>query len=493
MNEKKKLVNVEKVQKGESVSEMVMAAKPEQMLALMKGAGALPRMIGIAHRVKQKKNMNKKSPTLMTIKTVGSSEIRRYKLETEQEEEDFLEGHLALKWGRIDPTWDISEVPHHQIIFRSAKEEDVLVSRHASQCRYETKKGKKGAPDTKILIEIAEKMPVDWIGLEMNDTVALILGGSGDYLAYALSFKLSEMGGSVIRIPPFKLQAYRGQASKDDDDVLLARLAEEHRTEFYETFSRDLDVIDVRNKYRGWKDAMKDRIACEQRLYQSNIGTRFCSKKIRPEGSIQKGFENLRNTAKTLLVLEEEEARWLKELTKAVEALDVYKQIFEDIPGLGPRIAARLIAAIVDIRRFKKASQFVAYCGLHVRLKDKNGKDLPTERQFPRRRGGEIANWDEENGRQAFWNLADQFNRQKGTTRWSAYLLETKKRLRLKHPTEVIVTVMVDGKEKKIRRYTNGHIHKMAIWRTLTRFAEWLHGEWWKLERSMAETPAQGL
>ncbi|MEI8328323.1 MAG: transposase [Candidatus Taylorbacteria bacterium] len=492
MNEMKKLVNVEKVQKGKSVREMVMAAKPEQMLALMKGAGALPRTIGIAHRVKQKKNEEPR-PTLVAIK-YGPDDIRRYKLETEQDEMDFLNGHLAIKWGRIDPTWDISEVPHHQIIFRSAKEEDVLVSRHASQCRYETKKGKKGAPDTKILIEIAEKMPVDWIGLEMNDKVAMILGGSGDYLAYALSFKLSEMGGSVIRIPPFKLQAYRGQASKDDDDVLLARLAEEHRTEFYETFSRDLDVIDVRNKYRGWKDAMKARIGCEQRLFQSHIGTTFCSEAgYCPEGSIKKDFEKLRDTDAVLVALEAEETRRLKELTKAVEALDVYKQIFEYITGLGPRIAARLVYAVVDIRRFKKASQFVAYLGLHVRQKDKNGKDLPTEKQFPRRRGGEIANWDEENGRQAFWNLADQFNRQKGTTRWSAYLLETKKRLRLKHPTEVIVTVMVDGKEKKIRRYTNGHIHKMAIWRTLTRFAEWLHGEWWKLERSMAETPAQGL
>ena len=51
-----------------------------------------------------------------------------------------------------------------------------------------------------------------------------------------------------------------------------------------------------------------------------------------------------------------------------------------------------------------------------------------------------------------------------------------------------MTTKVTGGKDKTIKRYTKGHIHKMAIWRSLTRFVESLHREWWKLERSAAES-----
>lgn len=36
------------------------------------------------------------------------------------------------------------------------------------------------------------------------------------------------------------------------------------------------------------------------------------------------------------------------------------------------------------------------------------------------------------------------------------------------------------------KRYSDAHINKMAEWRTLSRFVERLHREWWQLERSYA-------
>ena len=57
---------------------------------------------------------------------------------------------------------------------------------------------------------------------------------------------------------------------------------------------------------------------------------------------------------------------------------------------------------------------------------------------------------------------------------WGKKLREYKVKLREKHPE----VVEVGGK----KRYTDGHIHKMALWRTITKFAEWLYNEWWKLE-----------
>ncbi|MBI4437562.1 hypothetical protein HY631_01285 [Candidatus Uhrbacteria bacterium] len=33
------------------------------------------------------------------------------------------------------------------------------------------------------------------------------------------------------------------------------------------------------------------------------------------------------------------------------------------------------------------------------------------------------------------------------------------------------------------KRYTDGHIHKMALWRTVTKFVEWLADQWSELAR----------
>jgi hypothetical protein len=225
---------------------------------------------------------------------------------------------------------------------------------------------------------------------------------------------------------------------------------------------------------------MKARIGCEQRLFQRHIGDTFCSEEGHfPEGSLIKAFQALKIKDEIHKALTAEEEKAEKALEKAVYALDVWKHVFEPIPGVGPMIAARLINSIVDIRRFEKASQLVKFLGVHVILKDKDGKDVPKNRQFPRRRSSEVASWHPD-GRQALYLLSDQFNRQaKKGTRWGNYLIMAKLRLREKHPTVVVE----DGK----KRYTDAHIHKMAIWRTLTRFAEYLHREWWKLEKSVAQ------
>src|SRR3989338_11489293 len=47
-------------------------------------------------------------------------------------------------------------------------------------------------------------------GLHQGDTVAMVLGGSGDYLAYALACQAEKVGASVMRIPSFLLKRERG-------------------------------------------------------------------------------------------------------------------------------------------------------------------------------------------------------------------------------------------------------------------------------------------
>ena len=104
--------------------------------------------------------------------------------------------------------------------------------------------------------------------------------------------------------------------------------------------------------------------------------------------------------------------------------------------------------------------------------------------RFPRRREGELANWSP-SARQALYLLADQFNRRPDSV-WGEKLLLNKLRMREKHPepVEVEVESRENGKtvKKTVKRYTNGHIHKMATWRTLSRFVEWFTREWLKIE-----------
>jgi hypothetical protein len=94
--------------------------------------------------------------------------------------------------------------------------------------------------------------------------------------------------------------------------------------------------------------------------------------------------------------------------------------------------------------------------------------------KFVRRRAGTVCNYSP-TLHQALYQLGGQFNRNP-TSLWGLKLLEYKEKFREKHPE-----VIVDEAGKK--RYTKGHIHKMAYWRTLSKFVEWLHREWTRLEK----------
>lgn len=310
-------------------------------------------------------------------------------------------------------------------------------------------------------------------GFKRGDMVAMVLGGSGDKLAYALSRRAEEIGGSVLRIPPFHLKAFRPQ-EKDDDCLNLARLAYDRPELFYVTGPRDRQLIRLREALAARIETMKARIGCEQRLRQQFIGRVFCSPEGKyPEGDIEVAYDHERSNSVILTSLLIEEKQREKELNSAVEALEVYQQLFKPIMGVGPLIASRIIASILDIRRFETDAKLKAFCGVHV---------LPDGR-FPRQRRGGVANWHPD-ARQALYLLTEQFNR-RPDSEWGKRLREIKVELRRRHPEPVTVK-SENGEGKAVKRYTDGHIHKMALWRTATKFVEWLHREWWSLEKAQA-------
>jgi transposase len=210
----------------------------------------------------------------------------------------------------------------------------------------------------------------------------MTLGGSGDFLAYAMSRRAQQVGAHVLRIPPFTLSQKRVVSNKDADAALLARVVKEEPELFYAVTDRDRKVINVRRCLRARQDAMKARIACEQRIRQRFIGELFCNEEgLFPEGELEKLFEEMKANDKILQALQKEEDLRDRALAKAVEKLEIAARIKENVEGVGPRIIAAIVGNVIDVRRFPTKAKFKAYCGVHV---------LP-DGSFPRRRAAGVA------------------------------------------------------------------------------------------------------
>jgi hypothetical protein len=415
----------------------------------------------------------------------------------------------------------------------------------------------------KAVMIIVTQIPVTYEGLKYGDMVGMVLGGSGDRYASALSRRGEEVGAEVYRLPPFSLADKRGAATKDDDHLLLAYLLHSELSLFYLVRRRDRDMIRTKEALSLRMSAMKSRIACGQRLEQRMVGRIFLNEEGRfPEGVLE-------DLAAAELASDAiygdnvaEERRYERELGKLVKKMALWDRLFADIVGFGPRLTAGLIVPISDIRRFwvdpvrmeemyqrsrsleqegdfpndkqqvedqikegmgrcevlglvarwqeangkcKQASflreasschrergrllskgqaKLRKFCGVHVNTLDKNGKALPRNLQFPRRRAGEVFN-SSGMARQTLWLLGDQFNRHPDSD-WGKRLLQIKAKMREKHPevVEEEVTEEVNGTKTKVtkQRYTPGHILKMALWRVRSKFVNHLFLEWTRIE-----------
>ncbi len=395
------------------------------------------RIIGITHRVKRTAD-GEARPTIIAIK--DGNDIKRYELETETDELDFLLGKFPTSWRKAEEGEDLSGFIAHHI-----------------------KEGKSGT-----------KVPATYDGYKSGDVVVMPLGGSGDAFAFALSRRGEEIDAHVHRLPSYILKDKRGDGDKDGDAELLITLFFESPALFYGVTPRERDIILVREQWRARDSAQYARKACEQRLRQRAIGRIFLSDEGRyPEGTIEDAYEAIKandRVLQNLYVAEKDEEKLLAEY---VSRIPVYT-VLSEVEGCGPILAARLIAAIGDINRFASDAKLKAYCGVHVKRGGKHDGVLK-EKEFPRQRTGERCNWNGE-ARQALYLLVDQFVKRPDSV-WGKKLREYKEKFRAIHPEEV-----VNGK----KRYGKGHIHKMAIWRTATKFTEWLYSEWRRLEKAQS-------
>ena len=411
------------------------------------------RTIGIRHRTKMTVEEEARPTEVVIIDNSGSHVV--YKLEDEQAELDFLLCQFPISFRVVTLEDDLTDVPDRHLKLKAVGEDEEIDSK-PSHRRVISKK-----------FFVAVKVADAFDGLSAGDTVAMTLGGSGDYFAFALARRGEEIGAKVVRLPAFVVKQKRGEDSKDNDAELIAKLAIEQRHLFYDLRTRDKEIILIREAFRARIDAMKERIACEQRLRQRFIGSTFCNPQGHfAEGAIEKLYDNKKaNDVIYQALLKEERAREL-ELEKLVKASAVWKAVFAEIEGMGWAIASRIIAGVTDIRRFRSKAAFKAFCGVHV---------LPDGR-FARRRSGSQSNWHPDL-RQALYLMGDQMNR-RPDSKWGEKLLYYKTLMRIRHPDVVIGTTGA-------KKYTKGHIHKMAMWRTITKFAEQLFKNWKNFEKDV--------
>jgi len=443
------------------------------------------RIIGIRHRIK-KLAEGEARPTQVAV--WENEKFRTFNLPDETAELDWVKGQFPVKFREVEENEDLTQFVEHQIKWRKVKKSEKITDIPKHMRKMEEK-----------VWWVADKVPIEFDGLKAGDTVVMVLGGSGDYFAYAISRQAEKINAEIWRVPPFDLKQFRGE-DKADDAQKLIELWQQSPDLFREVTPRDRENIALRGLFYLFEDAMKERIACEQRLRQRVIGEAFCQPEgFFPEGSIEKAFEDLKANDRIFAGLLAEERQRERVMVRHLETMEVYTELLMPIKGIGPRIAARLLVAIGDITRFADttrsaggtsygSAKLIAYFGVD-----------PRDGKFRRRRSGELANWHNA-GRQALFLLADQFNR-RPETHWGKVLLHYKAEFRLRHP-EIICRTCKDkiGKEIKWddcqqkghkRAYNDGHILRMAQWRTVTKFLEWLWGAWTRLENQrLAEKEA---
>jgi len=441
--------------------------------------GSMPvsgRIIGIRHRIK-KSAEGEARPTQIAVLENGKFEF--IDLPDETAELDWVKGEFPVEYRKAAKDEDLTLFKEHQIKWRKVRKSENIADIPEHMRKMEEK-----------IWLVADKVPVKFDGLQAGDTVVMVLGGSGDYFAYAISRQSEEVDAKILRVPPFDLKQFRGE-DKTNDTQKLVELWQQSPHLFREVEPRDRDNIALRGYFYRFEDAMKARIACEQRLRQQVIGETFCrADGLFPQGSIEKAFEELKASDKIFEGQEAEEKKREKAMLKHLQTMDVYTQLLEPIEGVGPRIAARLLVAIGDIKRFadsnrndggvtRGSAKLVSYFGVD-----------PRDGKFRRRRSGELANWHNA-GRQALFLLADQFNR-RPKTHWGMVLLAEKADQRERHPHTICKTcteqtgqvVKWEDCQKKghKRAYNDGHILRTAQWQTVTKFLRWLWGAWTKLE-----------
>ncbi len=422
----------------------------------------MPRIIGIRHQEKGTVAGEMRPTQFFILEDDGASSTLEF--EDVLGELNWLVGKYALGFREVtDRTEDLS-MHAGSIKFGPCAEGENLSGFHPSQLLKE--KGK---------VKVARKVPSLYDGVRPDDIYVAMMGGSGHQLVAGLSARLEKLGGSgaAYHVPPNRIaDRYGKDRDKDNDAFLVIGFFKSNPELFYKVLVQDRLIANVKSCWANRKAAQFARIAHGLRLRKVALLKAYAE----PEAYAGAGLEveTLKFIAGDIDTkdLESDESAATTALKNAVEATEVWTKIFDPLEGVGPAIAGGIIAAIGDIRRFKTPWQLAKFCGVACVTKDVKGSPL-ARATIQRRRSGEFSGWNND-ARKCLWNFADQCNRRPSSV-WGQHLLAIKAKTLELHPEPVEET---SSTGKKIKRYTKGHIHKMAIWRLQTDFICVIWRQW---------------
>lgn len=453
--------------------------RPSELVRTMARTGG--NILGTRHRRKGGRDDDPRATQIVVMDHAGNV-LSRIELETEDDELDFVRGRLPVAHRKIKISDNPSIYPSRHVQWKKLKKGDDVSDYPENHIR---KIGK----DTFV----ATHIPMLYEGLMKGDTVAGILGGSGDRWNAACFRQGKKIGAKVFRVPSFILSKNREINDYEEDGYNTGKLFLSRPDLFYEVSVFDREVISVRELLDLRIRAMKTRIAIGQQIQQSLIGKIFTSEEdLYPEGTIEDACLQEIASDRIYEEVEKEEERRVKKLIQSVKGTrDLWERIFEPVEGWGPMQAAKIIATVGDIRRFATAANFRSYCELRPKTKDDKGNPIHPRLQFPRKRRGSVSKVSPI--RQAIFLLVDQANRRPDSF-WGKKLLENKAKLRERHPQPVMMPSAdpKTGKDKidprtgepvLVKCYTDGHIHKMAIWKTAEQICNHIYEEWWEIAR----------
>ncbi len=409
------------------------------------------RLIGVQHRRKKTK-AGEERPTILAITTASpppdttTPEIIIRELPDDLSELDFVYGFLPTNWGLVATGGDLSRFTEcdraHHVRFRDPKKDESLEAVLAIWPRSSLRLEQKGRGKNKIdvLTGIPTEVAFEFDGLKPGDTVLGIFGGSGFNLTIALINKAEEIGASVLLVAPRYLKQYRDalHEEKEEDAKLILSLYRKQPELFHKMFLTDVQTWVTMHAWNLTEEAMTQRKKLVQRATAWALNHIFASKEY--VGSrLAQAVLDAKMGDQTIQQVHDAEAEAQKALEDAVEKHPLFRFIFDDIKGCGPRFFGKLLSAIRDIRRFPRPhgekggiGAFLRFTGYAV-VKGPNGK--PTIQRF--RRNGDTPGNPEI--KQAVWLLIDmQFSRQTDTP-WGLRFREIKAELQKKHPLPELV------------------------------------------------------
>ena len=374
----------------------------------------MTRFIGIRHRVK-KTSKGEARPTQVAI-IDEQGEVTRYELETVLDEKDFILAMWPSQHRNVEPNEILARFFSHQIKWKKIKTDEEWDATPENLRRVNRKKERVRA------VQVPAKVD----GLGSGDTVAMLMGGSGGLLASALSRRGQKIGAKVLHAPTYVLKSLQDDnRDKDKDAETLARLVRDEPALFYEIIEADRAVLSMSACYHSRMDAMNERRACAQRLRQRSLNSLLDS-----EDDVLADIDDLEDYIKEcekndviFQAVKTEERKRDAELSKSINKVGAYTEVFAKLTGCGPTIAGAILSSVVNVERFATDAKFKAFCGVHVQ----------PDGTFPRHKKGGLGNWQPE-ARQAFYQLTDQFVRQTDKTEWGRELLKYKAKFREAHP-----------------------------------------------------------